>query len=212
LGRSVLLAIVLALTCAAGRAPAVTFWDADLNEQPLGKLPTGLNADGPPDLPTFLRAGSTYEVVRASGDLADQPLEVVNKVGSVPRASFRLEQAEVAPVRDGLISIELDMLGGACENSRNDTCYEILVLREGGRRAASLAWTHGGMLRLGPEASFEPLPYTVDDTLLGTSPLPADLGFDGLAVMGAGPAAGRYAIDNVLIQTVPRPRATSSAR
>jgi hypothetical protein len=228
LRRSVLLGIVLAVACATGRAPALTLWDADFNEQPLGPLPTGDHPDGPPDLPTFLRAGSTYDVVPTSGDLLDQPLEISNTTGSSPRATFRLEQAtDLDVLLEGLVHIELEMLGGACDTGRGSTCYKVAVLRDGGTEVSSIVWNTSDLSIAGSggspaipydidvakhiaievdlDAAQPWITYHVDDALLGTAPFPMDAAFDGLAVLGVNFAAGRYAFDNVLIEHVPEP-------
>jgi hypothetical protein len=224
----VLLGIVLAVACATGRAPALTLWDADFNEQPLGPLPTGDNPDGPPELPTFLRCCSTYEVVQTSGDLLDQPLEVANTTGSSPRATFRLEQAaDFDALVEGTVHIELEMLGGACDTGFGTTCYKVAVLRDGGTEVSAIVWDTS-VLNIAGSGGFPSIPYQadiakhiaiqvdldaaepwityhVDDALLGTAPFPVDAAFDGLAVLGVGTAAGRYAFDNVLIEHVPEP-------
>ncbi|UCE87558.1 MAG: hypothetical protein JSU66_07545, partial [Deltaproteobacteria bacterium] len=232
--RAVLLGILVAAACAGGPAAGIPFWDADFDEQPLGPLPVGLDPEGPPELPTFVRSTfpSTYEVVSASGDLLQQPVEVRDAAGSVPRVAFRLEQAAAFDaLTEGLVRIELDMLAGACTTDfGGNACYGLAILREGGGNVGGIEWGLDGVLRLTHDAEFVPIPYVVDamqhiaveldldaverrvvfrvdGARLGSVGFPADALFDGIALQGGVGAVGRFAFDNVRIEAVPEPGA-----
>lgn len=229
-----LFAIPVSTIGVGGPAPAVIFWDADFDEQLLGELPQGPNPDGPPDLPTSLRrTNATYTIVVEAGDLVSQPFEVV-KVGpsAIPRVSFRLGQAAALdPVSDGSVLIELDMLGDPCDTSFGGTvCYKVLVLKAGGTQAGGIEWGADDLLRLiGALDGPAPIPYVldvakhieiqvdldavdplitvrVDGAVFGTAAFPAGVAFDGIALESAAlSTSGRFALDNVLIESVPEP-------